>query len=162
MARRRKNDPFVGFIILVGIIIVVIGWLKQNIIDQISPEGWTAIVIGITIILCLKIISGINRRSRERAEAERLRQEADIQAEEAKKERIAYLTWGIKRAVSIATHQQWVSPHRLKTQVHVTDKQAMEFLECASQAGLLEQAVNGRYYLPGAPIILSIEPPDHA
>src|SRR4051794_30215380 len=64
------------------------------------------------------------------------------------------LDWGVERACSIALHQNWVSPHRMMTQCHLTKSNALEVLFEACKRGLLYQEINGRYY------IMSVEP-DH-
>jgi hypothetical protein len=64
------------------------------------------------------------------------------------------LDWGVERAYSIASHQGWVSPHRMMTQCHLTKSLALTVLLEACKRGLLYQHVNGRYYL--APV-----GPDH-
>lgn len=57
-----------------------------------------------------------------------------------------YLDAGVTRAVSIAEHQGWVSPHRLHSQADVTNKQAQLFLGEACKRRVLFQATDGRYY----------------
>lgn len=56
---------------------------------------------------------------------------------------------GLNRAVEIAQHQGWVSPHRLITQAGVKNADAQLILSRACKQGVLFQAVDGRYYLPG-------------
>lgn len=51
--------------------------------------------------------------------------------------------------MKIATGQGWVSPHRLRSQIAVTDAQAQAFLTAARAGGLLVQPINGQHYLPG-------------
>ena len=59
------------------------------------------------------------------------------------------IEWGVPRAVEIARYQNWGSPHRLMTQAHMTKSAAQSVLRVACKRGLLVQAVNGRYYVPG-------------
>lgn len=70
------------------------------------------------------------------------------------------MAWGVERAVSIATHQKWVSPHRLRIQTHVTEKQALDFLQWGERAGVLHQEVNGRYYVTELTRQIEARPPD--
>jgi hypothetical protein len=60
------------------------------------------------------------------------------------------LAWGLPRAVEIAKDQGWVSPHLLMTQADLKNSDAQYILYKACKRGLLNQAVNGRYYVPGA------------
>lgn len=58
------------------------------------------------------------------------------------------MKWGALRAVEIAQHQGWVSPHRLRTQAGFTNQDAQQILRNTCKKGVLFQAVDGRYYLP--------------
>jgi len=134
--RRRKSDAFSGLIFLGLIVFALLAYIKDNIIDYTQPQVWgTALAL-----VALLIVRGIVKAFEAGKEAARLRAEAE-------RTTAAYLDWGVDRAVKIATGQGWVSPHRLRSQINVTDTQAQTFLSAAWSRGLLVQAINGRYYL---------------
>lgn len=62
------------------------------------------------------------------------------------KRREKILDWSIPIAVKIAQNQGWVSSHRLKSQLDLTQSDAQMILRSAAEKGFLVQAVNGRYY----------------
>lgn len=63
-----------------------------------------------------------------------------------KKRREELLNWAIPLAVQIAQNQGWVSPHRLCSQLDLTQSDAQMVLRASAEKGFLIQAVNGRFY----------------
>jgi uncharacterized protein (DUF58 family) len=136
--RRRAGDSLIGFGILTLIAVGVLGWIKDNVVDFTTLGFW--LVAG---ALAAVLIAGSFMKARAaRRAAEQRRAEITAQVE-------ARFDSGVDRAVQIATHQGWVSPHRLRSQFNVTEKEARDFLDEARGRGALMQAANGRYYLPG-------------
>ncbi len=78
------------------------------------------------------------------------------------KRREKILNWAIPLAVKIAQNQGWVSLHRLRSQLDVTQSDAQMILRAAAEKGFLIQAVNGRYYTNPDGQYITINPEEEA
>lgn len=64
-----------------------------------------------------------------------------------KKRRESIINEGLVKAIQIAQNQDWVSPHRIRNQLNLTQSDAQIILKAALEKGFLTQATNGRYYI---------------
>ena len=149
MARRRTkaDEKLFGYVLIIGLICAAIGWLKENVADQITQFGWVVIGSLVVAFFLFRIWRWSANRAAERQEQALIEQEAERERLRHEQARLAYLDWGVGRAVEMATHQKFASPHKLQQQAGVTNKQALQLLEEARERGLLFQAQNGRYYV---------------